>query len=146
MQVNRTEFGRANSVYRRDANLKLRQVAEYLGVTPAFLTNVEVGRKPVPEDWYARLTELYKLDVLQASLLRRAGLKSQKRFVIEPQSEKESELLAAFVEYRSQLDDRQLELAIDDLTVRDREVKSNERLSEEESQLSPQDCGDSARE
>ena len=114
MEVSRTKFGLENRELRRAKNLKLRQVAEYLGVTPSFLTNVEVGRKPVPEDWIGRLAELYRLDDLQKGLLRRAALTSQKRFVIEVNNEKEAELLAAFVENQEKLEPQQLEMAIDE--------------------------------
>ncbi|MDJ0826018.1 MAG: helix-turn-helix transcriptional regulator [Rhodobacter sp.] len=121
MKVERTEFGKANSTFRRTRGLKLREVAEHLGVTPAFLTNVEVGRKSVPEEWYERLAAFYKLDKLQRSLLRHAGLKSQKRFVIEIENENEAELLAAFIENRECLGADQIQKAISDLSVGDSE-------------------------
>lgn len=122
MRVSRTEFGRANSEHRRACGLKLREVAEYLKVTPAFLTNVEVGRKPVPEDWFDSLVALYKLDILQKSMLRHAGFISQKRFVIEVQNEGEAELLAAFMENRECLEVDQLKMATNNLSNRDSEV------------------------
>jgi len=126
MEAQRTEFGRANSVYRRDANLKLRQVAEYLKVSPAFLTNVEVGRKAIPEEWFEKLSKLYRLDPLQKRMLRHAGLVSQRRFVIEVGSEKEAELLAAFVENRGRLKEKHLKQAISKLSVTDSEVEGYE--------------------
>lgn len=132
MQVKRTEFGRANSIYRRDANLKLRQVAEYLGVSPAFLSSVEVGRKPVPNEWFEKLAELYRLDPLKKQMLKRAGLKSQKRFVIEDVTQKEAELLAAFVENRKNFEDCQLELALNELIQQDCGAGKNEQLKDKE--------------
>ena len=132
MQVKRTEFGTANSVYRRDAGLKLRQVAEYLGVTPAFLSSVEVGRKPIPEEWFDKLTKLYKLDALQCQMLRRAGLKSQKRFVINDVTPKDAELLAAFVENRKDIQNGQLELALNELIQRDCGTVKNEQITKKE--------------
>ena len=126
MNTTRTEFGKANSVYRRDANLKLRQVAEYLGVSPAFLTNVEVGKKSVPEEWPERLSKLYKLDPLQGKMLQRAALVSKKRFVIEVNNEKEAELLAAFVQNRNRFENGQIDKAINDLSANDSEVHCDE--------------------
>lgn len=129
MKVCRTEFGIANSEHRRACNLKLREVAEFLKVTPAFLTNVEVGRKPVPEEWFDKLVKLYNLDVLQKSMLRHAGFKSQKRFVIEVQNEGERELMAAFMENRECLEVDQLKMATDSLSTRDSEVCKNAEVA-----------------
>ncbi len=128
MSVLRNDFGRANSVFRRDRNLKLRQVAEYLGVTPAFLSSVEVGRKAIPSEWNEKLVALYKLDKLQAAILKKACAVSQKRFVIEPERPKEAELLAAFVENRESLSDEQLELAIEELAGPKNEELNVEQL------------------
>ncbi|WP_374340252.1 helix-turn-helix domain-containing protein [Methyloversatilis sp.] len=50
-----TEFGKAVRKARLDAEISLAQMAEALGVSPAFLSGMETGRKKIASDWVAKI-------------------------------------------------------------------------------------------
>lgn len=54
----------------------LRDMARKLGVSSAFLSAVENGKKKMPEAWLTKLTELYLLTPSQVSELQDAVLES----------------------------------------------------------------------
>lgn len=54
----------------------LKTMAERLGVSSAFLSAVENGKKKMPESWNHRLTELYGLTKEQQEQMRLAVLES----------------------------------------------------------------------
>lgn len=53
--MNLTEFGSAVRKARIDAKVTLQAMARDLGVTAAYLSGLEVGRKKVPEEWVAKI-------------------------------------------------------------------------------------------
>lgn len=56
----------------------LKNMADELGVSSAFLSAVENGKKNMPESWYAILHEHYSLDDAEMEELRQAAMESQK--------------------------------------------------------------------
>ena len=54
----------------------LKDMAESLGVSSAFLSAVENGKKKMPEAWYEKLRNVYGLDDDQDAALRQAVLES----------------------------------------------------------------------
>ena len=62
--------------YLRDLRLAnsqtLKQMAEELGVSSAFLSAVENGKKNMPEKWYDSLSEKYNLSKAQIAELQEA--------------------------------------------------------------------------
>lgn len=56
----------------------LRDMADNLGVSSAFLSAVENGKKKLPDSWYGKLTKLYSLTNRQQEQLKRAVMKSSK--------------------------------------------------------------------
>lgn len=57
-----TQLGRILRTIRIERNELLYDMAQKLGVSSAFLSSVETGKKAVPLDWPAKLTKLYNLD------------------------------------------------------------------------------------
>ena len=57
-------------------NQTLKQMAEKLGVSSAFLSAVENGKKNMPEKWYDSLTVHYNLNHEQLAELRTAAEES----------------------------------------------------------------------
>lgn len=54
----------------------LKNMAENLGVSSAFLSAVENGKKKMPEAWYEKLTTLYDLNTEQQDILQQVSLES----------------------------------------------------------------------
>ena len=55
---------------------KLKDMAENLNVSSAFLSAVENGKKKMPDSWYHKLASLYNLSVKQQEDLKTAVIES----------------------------------------------------------------------
>lgn len=55
-----TDFGKAVRKARLDANETLATMAESLGVSPAFLSAMETGRKKISEEWVGKIITYFK--------------------------------------------------------------------------------------
>lgn len=71
-----TSVGRFLRKLRIDEGEILRDMARKLGVSPAFLSAVENGKKKVPEAWLPKLKELYSLSSEQIAELKDAIVES----------------------------------------------------------------------
>lgn len=56
-----TAFGKFCRKLRIDKGDLLKDMANSLGVSAAYLSAVEVGKRNVPEDWVSRIAEIYGL-------------------------------------------------------------------------------------
>lgn len=56
-----TAFGKFCRKLRIDNGDLLKDMANSLGVSAAYLSAVEVGKRNVPEDWVSRIAEIYGL-------------------------------------------------------------------------------------
>lgn len=65
-----TTFGKLLRKLRIDHNEVLKDMADRLGVTPSFLSAVEVGRKNAPTGWSAVIAEKYGLSPAEFEELR----------------------------------------------------------------------------
>ena len=111
-----TGFGKAVRRARIDSDRTLSQMANALGTTPAFLSAMETGRKKVPAQWVAKITEYFSqfeqvvlpdLDILAAVANQSVSMEGlsapQQMFIAEfarrnfddEQMEKFQELLGA---------------------------------------------------
>lgn len=54
----------------------LRDMADNLGVSSAFLSAVENGKKKLPDSWYEKLTKIYALTESQQEELKRVVMES----------------------------------------------------------------------
>ena len=54
----------------------LKTMADNLGVSSAFLSAIENGKKKLPDTWYPKLCELYNLSAEQMEELKRAVMES----------------------------------------------------------------------
>lgn len=57
-----TRFGKMLRTIRLDRDELLRDMAEKLGVTVAYLSAVENGKRKVPDEWIPKIVDLYELD------------------------------------------------------------------------------------
>ena len=66
-----TRFGKALRAIRREREELLRDMAEKLGVTVAYLSAVENGKRKIPDEWIQHLISLYELDDKEAEHLQK---------------------------------------------------------------------------
>ena len=57
-----TRFGKELRKLRIEHEEILKDMADHLGVSPAFLSAVEVGKKNIPEGWPCKIASIYGLD------------------------------------------------------------------------------------
>jgi len=63
-------------------NTKLKEMAKSLGVSSAFLSAVENGKKQVPKTWYERISSIYELALKEKEKLKNAIEESKKMLVL----------------------------------------------------------------
>jgi len=90
----------------------LREMADNLGVSPAFLSGVESGKKGIPQGWPEALQSIYKLTPTQRDALQKAVDESQRTVTIDltSQSGERRGLAVALARTFHDLSDEQLEL------------------------------------
>ena len=93
-----TQLGKFLRKLRIDRNELLRDMSRKLGVTLSFLSSVENGKKSMPSEWAARISELYGLSAIQQSEFDAAVAESEKRIDVnfEGLSPERKKLSAAF--------------------------------------------------
>ncbi|MGI6107405.1 MAG: helix-turn-helix domain-containing protein [Lachnospiraceae bacterium] len=79
----RTSLGRILRNLRLDNNQILKDMADVLEVSSAFLSAVENGKKKMPDDWVDKLAVEYHLDDDQKEGLRNAAMESQKTISLD---------------------------------------------------------------
>lgn len=78
-----TTFGRFLRDLRFVRNELLKDMAESLGVSAAFLSAVETGKKSIPEGWLERIRVSYRLSQDQDKTMREAYEESPRSVTID---------------------------------------------------------------
>ena len=65
---------------RVDKGISLKEMAEQLGVSSAFLSAIENGKKQMPENLMKKICEIFKIDRLS---LMNAVLRSRKKITVD---------------------------------------------------------------
>lgn len=78
-----TEFGKFCRKLRIDHNELLKNMADKLGVTPAYLSAVEIGKRNIPQHWIQQLSSIYYLNNEQIANLKEAARLSEKQVKID---------------------------------------------------------------
>lgn len=90
-----TTFGKFCRILRMDRDQLLKDMADLLGVSSAFLSSVENGKKEVPASWFEKIKLLYSLDEKKSEELFNAIEASRKELRINlEQMEAEDRILA----------------------------------------------------
>src|SRR5438105_4548642 len=76
------DFGKELRKLRIDKSELLKNMAERLGVSPAFISAIETGRKPIPADFVNRAASAYDLDDETRKQLQHAADVSRTNFEI----------------------------------------------------------------
>ncbi|WP_019218667.1 helix-turn-helix transcriptional regulator [Bartonella florencae] len=92
-----TSFGKILRKLRVDHSERLLDMAKKLGISVAFLSSVEIGKKSVPVGMEDKITELYALDQETACLLRKKADSCRKIFTIKPSDSFSREIVGMFV-------------------------------------------------
>lgn len=78
-----TPFGKYVRKLRIDRGELLREMAQSLDVTPAYLSAVENGKRKVPKDWIKKIVALYSLNQVQRNELGQAFEESQTQVTLD---------------------------------------------------------------
>lgn len=68
--MNFTEFGEYFKILRIKHKEVLKDASKFLGVSCAFISSVECGKKTIPEEWYDKIVSHYRLNEKQQKELR----------------------------------------------------------------------------
>ena len=68
-----TEFGKALRKIRIDRQQLLRDMADKLGVSSAYLSAVETGKSRIPQDWVSKIASIYSLSCEEQADLQSAA-------------------------------------------------------------------------
>lgn len=78
-----TDFGKILRKLRIDCGEIIKNMADKLGCTASYLSAVETGKRPVPDEWTDKIVELYSLDSDTAQKLRNASMAEVKTIKID---------------------------------------------------------------
>ncbi|MGL4948811.1 MAG: XRE family transcriptional regulator [Anaeroplasmataceae bacterium] len=78
-----TEFGEYFKILRIKNHEVLADAKEFLGVSSAFISAVECGKKQVPEDWFDKIVKHYNLSLTEQNELKDSMDKSLKSIKID---------------------------------------------------------------
>ena len=109
-------YQKSNELVQRKPNKQfheeiLKDMADKLGVTPAYLSAVEVGKRNIPAEWFNTITSIYALSVNEQQDLQEAIDSSIKQIKIDLDnySERQKQTAAMFARKLSTLNDTELE-------------------------------------
>lgn len=93
-----TEFGKILRKIRIDRDEILKDMASRLGVTAAYLSSIENGKREIPGEWVSEIARLYDLDEEESREIEEAALASRRsiKFNLEEESDRDRDLLLAF--------------------------------------------------
>lgn len=94
-----TDFGRFLRKLRIDSGEILKDMADKLKVSSAYLSAVEMGKRNIPEKWVSKIAELYNLSIEEKTQLSNAADNSAKSITLHfsniSNSHKETAILFA---------------------------------------------------
>lgn len=104
-----TSFGKFLRILRINNGEILKTMADKLGVSSAFLSAVENGKKEIPIYWREKLIDKYNLSNSEIKSLSEAIVKSQKELKIDLKSldDSDKDLAIAFARKFSSLGDKE---------------------------------------
>lgn len=100
-----TPFGKAIRTLRLQKGWRLLDLAQCMGKTPAFLSAVETGRKPIPDGFVRAVANAMDLSAEEIRELRRAADRTRKEVRVAALHEEQRELVAAFARRLDEIPD-----------------------------------------
>lgn len=91
-----SEFGKSLRKLRIDHEIMLKTMADAVGVTSAYLSAVETGKKPTNPSLINKITDYLKLDEDKSWELTEAASKSKNDITVKPSNDYQAELALMF--------------------------------------------------
>lgn len=110
-----TPFGKRVRKLRIDAEVSLKDLGEYLGVSSAYLSGIETGDRPLSRAIVERSVAFFKRFDIDASDLRSISDGMRKSVNVEELDERSRAAIAEFARRLSDMSQRTRDRAIDEL-------------------------------
>ena len=91
-----TRFGKQLRKLRIDREERLKDMADRLDVTTAYLSAVENGKRTVPDAWVYEIIESYDLNNSEAQELQRAAYENKSDLTIDLNNTENTEVALSF--------------------------------------------------
>lgn len=125
-----TPFGKFSRKLRIDRGELLKDMANNLGVTSAYLSAVEVGKRNIPESWLDKINSMYKLASEEAENLMKAYSETLTQIKIDLNNQTPQHKEAAMIFARELKDLNENELEDFLLAFKNRKNRKKEEKSE----------------
>ena len=106
--ANLTPFGKAVRRLRLERDEMLKDMADKLGMSSAYLFAIELGRKNVPDSMINKLVVKYSLKKSQLNELRRLVDESRPQYKLSKIKKESRELVASFARKFNELNQEQI--------------------------------------
>lgn len=106
-----TRFGKQLRMLRIECDQKLKDMADKLNVTVAYLSAVENGKRPVPDSWIKLIADCYDLTKDEILELQESAYENKKelKISIENANEVEKDLALSFARRFKNLSDEEMD-------------------------------------
>lgn len=94
--MERNELWKWGATFRIEKDLLHKEMAEGLGVSASYLSSLEHGRKPIPDDWVERVKGAFDLSLPEAASLRVAIIRSKREAKVAVSNIHEARVMVAF--------------------------------------------------
>ena len=91
-----TPFGKAVRKERIERHMLLGEMADRLGITSSYLSQIESGKRVIPEGLPSRVAAMLDLDGVETANLNRLAIQSTGEFRIQAQTPRDRELANTF--------------------------------------------------
>lgn len=90
-------FGTYIRKIRKEKNESLRTMASKLGIAASFLSEMEVGKKPVPTEYGKTISEMYQLNGEESQMLENSIIETNESLDIDVEENNESRIETSLV-------------------------------------------------
>lgn len=118
-----TPFGELFRTLRIKHHEVLKDASIFLNVTSAYISSVECGKRPVPEEWVTLISEHYNLKEKEITKLKQAAEESKTSIKLDLSHSGVSQRSAA-IQFQRSFDDMDDETAKEILKIIERNKKS----------------------
>ena len=125
MKKNVPEIGKFLRKLRIDSNEVLYDMAHKLGCTSAFISSLELGKRPVPAEFQQKVTELYNLSLEQQEEFQRAVDQSVRNVTIplDELNDSSRELALVFARRLKTMEEKKAEKMLEYLKTQEEKDK-----------------------
>jgi transcriptional regulator with XRE-family HTH domain len=103
-----TIFGKAIRKLRIDRGLLLGDIAKKLNVSSAYLSSIELGERPIPQDFFLKIKNLSIFTKEELTQIEDAIIYTMKEFKFVPKTDHQKELIASLARSFDNLTEEQI--------------------------------------